>query len=123
MVVAEYIGQPVAFEAILGIIREEKQFIMETLSVYSGSIIDGLKISEIDFERRKLMLVGVISANPVHRKHKNSYKLKNQHFYFNPEPYFVLRGDDLLVVLGREVGIDYFRDQIEKSRIKHGHRR
>jgi voltage-gated potassium channel len=120
MVVAEYIGQPVAFEAILGIIREEKQFIMETLRVYSGSIIDGLKISEIDFERRKLMLVGVISANPVHRKHKNSYKLKNQHFYFNPEPYFVLRGDDLLVVLGREVGIDYFRDQIEKSRIKHG---
>ena len=96
---------------------------METLSVYSGSIIDGLKISEIDFERRKLMLVGVISANPVHRKHKNSYKLKNQHFYFNPEPYFVLRGDDLLVVLGREVGIDYFRDQIEKSRIKHGRRR
>ena len=118
MVVAEYIGQPVAFEAILGIIREEKQFIMETLCVCSSSFIDGLKISEIDFERRKLMLVGVISANPVHRKHKNSYKVKNQHFYFNPEPYFVLREDDLLVVLGREVGIEYFRDQIEKSRLK-----
>lgn len=118
MVVAEYIGQPVAFEAILGIIREERQFIMETLCVHSGSFIDGLKISEIDFERRKLMLVGVISANPVHRKHKNSYKVKNQHFYFNPEPYFVLRNDDLLVVLGREVGIEYFRDQIEKSRLK-----
>jgi hypothetical protein len=38
MVVAEYIGQPI--EAILGIIREEKQFIMETLCVV-GSIIDG----------------------------------------------------------------------------------
>ena len=123
MVVAEYIGQPVAFEAILGIIREEKQFIMETLCVYSGSIVDGMKISEIDFEHRKLMLVGVISANPVHRKHKNSYKVKNQHFYFNPEPYFVLRQEDLLVVLGRDVGIEYFRDQIEKSRLKHGHRR
>jgi voltage-gated potassium channel len=121
MVVAEYIGQPVAFEAILGIIREEKQFIMETLSVHSGCTIDGMKISEIDFERRKLMLVGVISANPVHRKHKNSYKVKNQHFYFNPEPYFVLRPSDLLVVLGRDVGIDYFRDQIEKSRLKNGH--
>jgi len=123
MAVAEYIGQPVAFEAILGIIREEKQFILETLCVHSGSIADGMKISEIDFERRKLMLVGVISANPVHRKHKNSYKLKNQHFYFNPEPYFVLREEDLLVVLGREIGIDYFRDQIEKSRLKNGHRR
>ena len=123
MVVAEYIGQPVAFEAILGIIREEKQFIMETLCVYSGSIIDGMKISEIDFERRKLMLVGVISANPVHRKRKNSYKVINQHFYFNPEPYFVLRAGDLLVVLGRDFGIDYFRDLIEKSRLKGGHRR
>ena len=54
-------------------------------------IIDGMKISGIDFERRKLMLIGVISANPVHRKHKNSYEVKNQHFYFNPERYFVLR--------------------------------
>jgi len=123
MVVAEYIGQPVAFEAILGIIREEKQFIMETLCVHSESIIDGMKVSEIDFERRKLMLVGIISANPEHRKHKNSYKVKNQHFYFNPEHYFVLRAGDLLVVLGREVGIDYFRDQIEKSRSKSGRRR
>ncbi|MDD1625418.1 MAG: NAD-binding protein, partial [Methylococcaceae bacterium] len=118
MVVAEYIGQPVAFEAILGIIREEKQFIMETLCVSSESFINGMKISEIDFEHRKLMLVGVISSNPVHRKHKNSYKVKNQHFYFNPEPYFVLRAEDLLVVLGRDVGINYFRDQIEKKPIK-----
>jgi voltage-gated potassium channel len=121
MLVAEYIGQPVAFEAILGIIREEKQFIMETLRVYSGSVIDGVKISEINFARRKLMLVGVISANPAHLKHKNSYKVKNQHFYFNPEPHFVLREYDLLVVLGRDVAIEYFRDQIEKSRLKSGH--
>lgn len=123
MAVAEYIGQPVAFEAILGIIREEKQFIMETLCVHSGSVIEGMKISEVDCQRRKLMLVGVISANPVHRKHRNSYKLKNEHFYFNPEPYFELQAGDLLVVLGREIGIDYFRDQIEKSRLKNGRRR
>jgi voltage-gated potassium channel len=118
MVVAEYIGQPVAFEAILGIIREEKQFIMETLCVHSGSAIDGISIFNADFEHRKLMLVGVISANPLNLKHKNSYKLKNEHFYFNPEPYFVLRAGDLLVILGREIAIDYFRDQIEKSRLK-----
>ncbi len=123
MAVAEYIGQPVAFEAILGIIREEKQFIMETLCVHSGSVIEGMNISEVDCHRRKLMLVGVISANPVHRKHKNSYKLINEHFYFNPEPYFELQAGDLLVVLGREIGIDYFRDQIEKSRLKNGRRR
>ena len=123
MVVAEYIGQPVAYEAILGIFREEKQFIMETLCVHPGSVIDGMTIFEVGFELRKLMLVGVISTNPVHRKHKNSYKLKNEHFYFNPERYFVLRAGDLLVVLGREIGIDYFRTQIENSRLKAGRKK
>ena len=123
MVVAEYIGQPVAFEAILGIIREEIHIIMETLCVHAFSFIDGMSIAEIDFEQRKLMLLGIISANPVHQKHKNSYPIKNQHFYFNPEPYFVLREDDLLVVIGREYAIGYFRDQIEKSRLKSGRKK
>jgi voltage-gated potassium channel len=118
MVVAEYIGQPVAFEAILGIIREESHIIMETLCVHSGSMIEGMSIDEIDFEKRKLMLIGIISINPAHQKHKNSYPIKNQHFYFNPEAHFALREGDLLVVIGREYAIDYFRDQIEKSRLK-----
>lgn len=116
MVVAEYIGQPVAFEAILGIIREESHIIMETLCVHPGSFIEGMNIAGIDFEQRKLMLLGIISANPAHQKHKNSYPIKNQHFYFNPESYFTLRDSDLLVVIGREYAIDYFRDQIETSR-------
>jgi voltage-gated potassium channel len=122
LVVAEYIGQPVAFEAILGIIQEEKHIIMDALCVHAGSFLEGKKIAELNFEQRKLMLVGVISANPVHRKHKNSYALKNRHFYFNPEHYFELQEDDLLVVLGRDYGIDYFRDQIGKSRLKTGGR-
>lgn len=120
MAVAEYIGQPVAFEAILGIIREESHIIMETLCVHPGSLIEGMNIAEVGFEQRKLMLMGIVSANPVHQKHKNSYPIKNQHFYFNPAPHFVLRDGDLLVVIGREYAIDYFRDQIEKSRLKNG---
>ncbi|TAN69351.1 MAG: potassium channel protein [Methylobacter sp.] len=123
MVVAEYIGQPVAFEAILGIIREESHIIMETLCVHPGSFVEGMSIAEIDFEQRKLMLLGIISTNPTHQKHKNSYPIKNQHFYFNPESHFVLRDSDLLVVIGREYAIDFFRDQIEKSRLKRGRQR
>ncbi|MEQ1528855.1 MAG: potassium channel protein, partial [Methylococcales bacterium] len=66
----------------------------------------------------KLLLVGVISENPIHRMRKFSYSIKNQYFYFNPEPDFILQSDDLIVVFGRDVGIDYFHDQIEKSRLK-----
>jgi len=123
LAVAEYIGQPVAFEAILGIIQEEKHILMEALCVHAGSFLEGKRIAELDFEQRKLVLVGVISANPVHRKHKNSYPIKNRHFYFNPESYFELQAGDLLMVLGRDYGINYFRDQIEKSRLKAGGRR
>lgn len=123
MAVAEYVGQPVAFEAILGIIREEKQFVMETLCVHEGSFVANMKIADIDFNQQKLMLVGVISSNVVHHKHKNSYKLQNQHFYFNPAPHFVLRQGDLLVVLGREISIAHFNRQIDHSRLKRGHKR
>lgn len=122
MVIAEYIGQPVAFEAILGIVREEQDFIMETLCVHPGSFVEGKTIGALDFEQRKLMLMGVVSANPLHSKHKNSYPIKNRHFYFNPAKYFELQSGDLLVLLGRDVSIDYFRQQIEKSRLKFGKR-
>jgi voltage-gated potassium channel len=115
LVVAEYIGQPVAFEAILGIINEEKNFIMEALCVQEGSFVDGKRIAEINFEQRKLLLVGVISTHALHRDHKNRYPIKDQHFYFNPVKYFELQANDLLVLLGKEVSIDYLREQIEES--------
>ncbi|WAK01979.1 potassium channel protein [Methylobacter sp. YRD-M1] len=122
MVAAEYVGQSVAFEAILGIIREEKPIVIETVPVHAGSFIENLKISEIDFAQKKLMLVGIISANPVHITHKSSYPIKNQCFYFNPAPHFEVQAGDLLVVIGRRYGIDYFRNQIERSRLKIGRR-
>lgn len=118
LVVGEYIGQPVAFEAIVGIINEEKNFVMETLCVHSGCFIDGTRIANIDFAARKLMLVGVISTHTLHQKHKNRYPIKDQHFYFNPAKYFELQANDLLVLLGKEVSIDYFQEQIDMSRPK-----
>ena len=118
LVVAEYIGQPVAFEAIVGIINEEKNFIMETLCVHSGSFVENQRITDIDFQQRKLMLVGVISTHSLHKNHKNRYRIRDQHFYFNPAKFFELQAGDLLVLLGKEVSIDYFRTQIDSSRLR-----
>ncbi|MDD1612254.1 MAG: NAD-binding protein, partial [Methylococcaceae bacterium] len=120
MVAAEYVGQPVAFEAILGIMREEKAFIMETVRAHPGSSIIGKTIAEIDFEKSKLMLVGVVSTHQALAQHKNRYQLKNQHFYFNPDKFFQLQEGDLLIVMGKQVGIEHFRYQIEKSRLRQG---
>lgn len=113
LVVAESIGQPVAFEAILGILNEEKNFVMEALSVKKGCSIDGQCIAEIDFLKRKLILVGVISTHTLHHKHKDRYELKDQHFYFNPIKEFELQANDLLVLLGKEMSINHFRREIE----------
>jgi voltage-gated potassium channel len=118
LLAAEYVGQPVAVEAILGILQERKHILMDTLVVYEGSMLEGKNMLEIGFEPRKLSLVGIISTNELHQKHGNRYHVKHQHFYFNPEKYFVCQKNDILVVLGREMSIEYFREQIEKSRPK-----
>lgn len=115
LLAAEYVGQPVASQAILGILSEEKHILMETILVPKGSEIDGMQIKQVEFKQRRLLVIGIISSNPLHCKHGNRYKVHNRHFYFNPTGEFLLQDGDILVLLGREYSIDYFKDQIEKS--------
>ncbi len=115
LLAAEYIGQPVAFEAITGILHEQKKILLEAIVVKPGSMLENKLIGDCDFTARKLTLVGVISTNPLHLKHKNKYPIKHQHFYFNPPAHFKLQANDILVVLGREYSIQHFQDQIEQS--------
>lgn len=122
LLAAEYVGQPVAVEAILGILQERKHILMDTIVVQGGCMLEGKNIQEIGFEQRKLTLVGIISTNEIHKKHRNRYHVKHQHFYFNPEKHFICRQNDILVVLGREMSIEYFRQQLEKSRPKQSKR-
>ncbi|MCK5872939.1 MAG: potassium channel protein [Methylococcales bacterium] len=117
LLAAEYVGQPVAFEVISGILQEQKEIVMETLRVQSHSFLEKMTIGDIDFKKRKLTLIGVISRHTIHQKCRNRYEVKNDPFYFNPESDFELQTDDILVVLGREYSIEYFQDQIKKSRL------
>lgn len=117
MLAAEFLGQPVAFEAISGILREQRDIVMETVLVTEKSPLDNQQIGQLDLRRRKLTLLGVISANAMHLKHRNKYKVKHRHFYFNPEQHFLLQQGDMLVILGRKYGIEHFRNQMEKPRL------
>ena len=117
LLAAEYVGQPVAFEAILGILQEQQKILMETLVVYPNSLLENTHIGDVGFHDRKLTLVGVISSSKLHQKRRNRYKVKNQHFYFNPEPHFELQAQDMVVVLGRKYSIEHFQDQLEKSKL------
>lgn len=117
LLAAEFLGQPVAFEAISGILQNQSDIVMETILVTEKSPLDSEKIGLLDLQQRKMTLLGVISANPIHLKHKNKYQVKQQHFYFNPEPHFVLRQNDMLVILGRKYSIEHFRNHLEQKRL------
>ncbi len=117
LLAAEYVGQPVAFEAISGILQEQKNILMETIVVSSECLLENIQLKEFDFAENKLSLVGVISTNPNNLKHRNKFPIKLEHFYFNPEAHFKLQAGDILVVLGREYSINHFRDRVEQSRI------
>jgi voltage-gated potassium channel len=117
MLVAEFLGQPVAFEAIAGILQNRSDIVMETILISEGCSLEHKDIQQLELAQKKLTLLGVISANPIHFKHKNKYQVKQQHFYFNPDPKFILRFEDILVVFGRKYSIDHFRDQIEQHRL------
>ena len=117
MLAAEYLGQPVAFEAISGILQNQTEITMETILVSEGSALENQQIMQLALAQNKLTLLGVISANPIHLKHKNKYQVKEQHFYFNPDLEFILRNGDILVVFGRKYSVDHFRDQTEQNRL------
>jgi voltage-gated potassium channel len=118
LLAAEYIGHPVAFEAIHGILHGQKDIQMEALNICGDCYLTGLSIEEANFNQYKTRLIGVISKNPIHAKRRNRYKLHNQHFYFNPDPSFILYEGDILVLLGRKLGIEYLHDLIITSRLQ-----
>ena len=117
LLAAEFLGQPVAFEAITGILQNQSEIVMETITISSGCALVNLEVGQLQLAQKKLKLLGVISANAIHFKHKNKFQIKQQHFYFNPDPTFILRLNDILVVFGRKYSIDHYRDQVEQGRL------
>lgn len=118
MLAAEYVGQPVAFEAILCILQERRHLRMETVLIKPGSAAEKCTIGELALEQYKLKLIGIVTNNALHLKHKYGYQVKDQQFYFNPSLHFIVQAQDILVVLGREYSIEYFQEQLSNKRKK-----
>ena len=79
--------------------------------------LDGRRIAEAGFAARRLMLFGVLApAGAAQRPALTRYPLDDgRDFYFNPPAAFELRAEDQLVVLGRELSIAHFRQQVASS--------
>ncbi|TAN52393.1 MAG: potassium channel protein [Methylococcaceae bacterium] len=118
LTVAEYVGQPVAFEAVYGMASGDRHFRIEAVLVREGSILDEAQISEIRFEKKRLILFGIIGAAHESRNGLSGYSLRSRFFYFNPAGDFRLHANDILVVFGHEYSINHFKETADKGRLK-----
>ncbi|MGE5320996.1 MAG: NAD-binding protein [Hyphomicrobiaceae bacterium] len=110
---AEFIGQPVAFDALYDVITRAKGIHLEPVRVYPGSWLEGRRVGDIDFAARHLMLFGTIRphASPA-AEDQDRYELRNAHFYFNPKADFVLRVHDILMVIGHQASLYQLKDSL-----------
>ena len=76
--------------------------------------MENRKISQIDFAKFKLILLGVIRhiENEIIPEQKRK-------FYFNPEDSFELKANDILVILGYNISINNFKSQVTESTLSH----
>jgi len=114
---AEFIGQPVAFDALYDVVTRARGVHLEPVSVSPGSWLDARRVSEIDLAARHLMLFGVIRphTSPAAEGHAR-YELRDAHFYFNPRPDFLLHVHDILMLVGYEASLFQFKKRVGQHR-------
>ena len=87
---SEYLGQPVAFEAIDGILlNKDIKMLIDEVEILKESKIIGKNINLIDFKNYNLTLLGIINPNNI------------EDFVFNPTNIdHIVRKNDILVIIG-----------------------
>ncbi|WP_456379991.1 ion transporter [Thiolapillus sp.] len=119
LIAGEYVGQPVAFEAIHGIVMGENDITLETIRVSPDSWLDGKTIGEVPLEEMRLILFGVITPMDRSSNHvRRHFDLESQRFQFNPGADFVLQGDDMLLVFGHKYSVLHMRQQLKSGKIR-----
>ena len=119
LMASEYVGKPVAFEAIHGILSGENDVILDTLLVPGDSFLCNRPLGEIDFARYKLLLFGVITRcdskpAPV----SGLFPLADRDFYFNPPADLRLKDHDILVLVGHRDSLHHFQRTMEKGELR-----
>ena len=114
LVASEYIGQPVAFEAIDDILLNNEGAVMDEIEILDNSNYIGHKLQDINFENFNLTLIGVIDAQ------------NRKNFKFNPKKdQYTLKVKDILIVIGFKESIIQFKiellsKKLYKKRVKNG---
>jgi len=116
LLIAEYIGHPITFKVIDAILNEKKNAVIDEIVVIENSILDGKIIGEINFEKYKLILFGVLKTSEYHLL-RETFKIKENYFYFNPPFDLRLEAGDVIVIMGYSVSVNYFKYMVERSSV------
>jgi len=93
IVAAEYIGQPVAFNAIDDILLSSEGALIDEIEILEDSKYKNSLLTKIDFSNYNLTLLGIIES-------------KNKKFLFNPKKdQYILQKNDILIVIGYKESI------------------
>jgi len=95
------ITQPVMYHAIYAILTGQHLAQLDEVSLMEHQKLMGKKIEEIDFKRFKLLFIGI-------------QKGLNGKFVFNPPKNMVLEEQDILLLMGRHVSIEHFKESFEE---------
>jgi voltage-gated potassium channel len=115
-VVNAYVDQPVAFDALYGILSGNKDVGTDAVVVPPDSLADGKSIDAIDFPHYRLVLFGVVvPSGRVSDLYTSVFELEKQQFHFHPPGDFVVRSNDILVLFGDDFSLKHFKDTLGKS--------
>jgi len=98
------ISQPVMYGAVHAILTGKNIARVDEIVLYEKNILIGKQISEIDFKKLKLLFIGIQRG-------------RNACFMLNPPPDEVFQEGDVILIMGRQVSLDYFRDIYQEHKI------
>jgi len=115
---ATYVISPYIFEVLEAILTDRRGVVLDEIRVIPNSYIDRELIGEIPFGRYRLLCIGIWKRRKPPNIHKWYLQINGGYFFFNPPAYLRVEGEDILVVMGYRVNIDYFIFNIERSAIQ-----
>ncbi len=105
LVAREFVGKPVAFEAIHALRSELNNINIDELLVTQRIAQNFTFVEELVHRKYRLLLLGI-------------YKKSHKHFFFNPMGSMVLEEGDVLLIIGNVMFMKEFEQYLNKKRVK-----
>ncbi len=95
------IAEPVMYQAMRGILAGNSIAHVDEIIAHKYNNIIGKSLESLEFKANKLLLIGLE---------------RGRDFMFNPDSSMILQDGDVLLVMGKEISLRYFEEQLSEGR-------